>query len=122
MKLLGILDALTSKADHLEFQMRHDPTPAQQAEQEAAEVANYVEHMKGYAMREVAYDSNHMAHWREYVIDQHGRKHIVDEGSFYAGFPVGIAAEKNEIVPVVQGEAMSEDELNAYYARYLGSG
>jgi len=122
-KTATYIDGLTSPADHLQFQMDHDPTPAQEAEQEAADVANYVEQMRGrgWTMREVSYDKHNQAHWHEYVIDQSGRKHITAQGSFYAGS--GNTQPPTAIVKsnVVDGEIVKEDE-NVWFARYLGSG
>jgi len=116
---MGVIDFIYSlfaltpeqEAEHHQLMVDYgiEPmTPAEEAQYQAEEDANYVAHLNGYESvhRESWYSKDGMTlHWQETVIDQHGHEHVVASGSHYVGFS-GWGGTVEEI----QGEAVEEDK------------
>lgn len=118
---MGILSAISSlfalspeqEARHHDLMVEYgieDLSPAERRAEDAAENDRYIEHIKsmGGAMRTSWIDTKDgLMHWQEYVIDRHGKKHIVDEGSHYCGYVEG----QITIVPVIDGVVVDDAYL-----------
>jgi len=119
-RLFGLLDGKTPEEAEASFQETRkdffdDYSPAERRQMEADDNANYVEHIRGHNHRETWYTNDGLTlNWREYVIDQRGKKHIVNTGSHYVGFS-GFGTSSPEIV---QGEIV--DEYIPVYKRLQG--
>ena len=85
-----------------------EPTAAERRSDEAEETAAYIDHIKslGGTMRESwIQTSDGLMHWQEYVIDQHGKKHITSEGSHYCGYVEG----QTTVIPVIDGIVVDDE-------------
>jgi hypothetical protein len=110
-----ICDALSltpaQEAEYHQLELEYgvvEPTSAEQRIMDTEDANAYMEHAP--IERDVWYDDLY-GHWTIYKTDQQGHRHILDSGTFYAGYTGEV---KQEIVPVVMGEVVDETLLPVY--------